>query len=62
MRSNYVITPMVRTPVLSTSLANFSPSEIAKSSEAFVTAKMMALGFMMKGMIMSIIRYSISGG
>ncbi len=44
-KSNWVITPIVRKPYGSTVLANLRDSELAKSSVALETAKIIAFGF-----------------
>lgn len=62
IRSTFVRTPIVLAPSGSTSRANLSPSLLAKSVFAEVTAKMIALGFVMYFKSMSLICRSISRG
>ncbi len=57
-----MITPIVRSPFGSTYLANLSPSEVARSSYAFDTAKINEFGFLTYGNIISKTLASISGG
>ena len=62
MRSIFVRTPIVLVPSGSTSRANFSPSEFAKSVLAAVTARMIHAGLEMYFANMSRICFSISLG
>ena len=62
MRSTLVRTPIVLVPSGSTSRANFSPSEFAKSVLAAVTARMIHAGLEMYFNNMSRICFSISLG
>jgi hypothetical protein len=62
IKSTFVKTPMVLEPSGSTSRAIFSPSELAKSVLAPVTARMMELGLVMNLRSMSRICRSMSFG
>ena len=62
IKSIFVNTPIVLNPSGSTSRANFSPSELAKSVFAAVTAKMIHDGFEMNLRTISLICFSISFG
>ncbi|OMH82127.1 hypothetical protein AX774_g4397 [Zancudomyces culisetae] len=62
IRSTFVNTPIVLSPSGSTSLANFNPSELAKSVFAAVTARIIAFGRVIYFIIISRICRSISLG